>query len=444
MPTIEVPSDTASEGTASSRSVSERSQDSFRTPEENSSTPMDSKLFSGDYVGDTNMGNVESNQSNMGSESSNIYRDIKGWLDEIRERDRTREVEHKAELDELRQEIRKLSTQEVPQQRLQDLGPTPVAESSQGTMTKFKPLKWPEAYDHKDPSQWTTTHSILCYIYQRDVVEKRLLEPSDFFMNLFSHSVTGAAKNMVTGQFQEMIANGRSTDALGFLRAMDETFRDRNEEKHAAALFYACKQFKDESLASFLPRFQQLLARSPSSSTENKNKIYQLYNSLNQTTRNYLVGRSAPNIFNELVEFLSGVGSQIEEVGLVRTRSYAIGQTGGFDDGTKGIAGGRLLGTAPSLPAYRPKFVAPNNNNKDADGDTKMTGINRVRAQWVSQEELDRRRAAGECLRCGNKSHRIAKCYFLPALRPETAVQILTNVDELTPSETTGNEELKG
>lgn len=45
-------------------------------------------------------------------------------------------------------------------------------------------------------------------------------------MNLFSHAVSGTAKLMITGRFQEMMANGRANDGLGLLKAMDDTFRD--------------------------------------------------------------------------------------------------------------------------------------------------------------------------------------------------------------------------
>ncbi|KAI0994533.1 hypothetical protein K3495_g13648, partial [Podosphaera aphanis] len=121
--------------------------------------------------------------------------------------------------------------------------------------SKVKPLKWPPVYDHSNSNEWITTHGILLYIYQRDVVDRKIMEPSDFFMELFSQAVTGAAKAMITGPFQTMMNSGRISDALGLLKVMDDTFRDRNANQNASALLYACKQFRDESLSSFLPRF---------------------------------------------------------------------------------------------------------------------------------------------------------------------------------------------
>ncbi|KAI1001395.1 hypothetical protein K3495_g6805 [Podosphaera aphanis] len=117
---------------------------------------------------------------------------------------------------------------------------------------------------------------------------------------------------MVSGQFQDRMTGGQIDDALGFLQATDDTFRDRNSEKVVASLIYACRQFKDESLASFLPRFQLLLARSPSSSGEDQNKFYQLRDTLNKSTLDYLVGRKKPNKFLDFFEYLSAVGAEIE------------------------------------------------------------------------------------------------------------------------------------
>ena len=293
---------------------------------------------------------------------------------------------------------------------------------------KEKPLKWPEAYYHKDRSKWATTHGILRYIYRRNVEERHILQPSDFFMQLYSHAVTGTAKDMITGQFQHMLAIDAIWDALGLLQAMDDTYRDRNEEQSAAALFHACRQFRDESLSSYLPRFQQLLTRSPSSTGDDKIKMYQLRNSLNKTTRNHMIGRSQPQTFRELVEYLSSLGSEIEEVGMTRTKEYLLGQAGYFDDGTRGIAGGKLLGGTLQGTPYHPanRDVA---NNKDLDGDTRMTGVNKVRAKWVSQTELNKRKADGICLQCGRKGHIIANCHLLPAKRPETTVQAFTSVE---------------
>lgn len=357
--------------------------------------------------------------------------DLRALINRMEERDRQRE----AQINTIQNNM--MSMLSLMQEQLKSKDQTPVpppsskpsenlnvessaSENVVSNKNRMEPFKWPEPYDHTDQTKWNATHGLLQYIYKRDVLEGGFLQPSDFFMHLFSHAVTGNAKAIITGQFEDMMRQGRTWDGLGLLQEMDDAFRDKNAEQSAAALLHACKQFKDEALASYLPRFQQLLARSPTSSADDKQKLYQLTNSLNQITQDYLVGRDLPNRYLDLVKFLSFVGSQIERVGRVKTRVYSIGQIGTFDDGTKGIAGGKLLGAGNTVTPYRPSLSI--DNSKDADGDTLMTGVNRIRAKWVTKKEIDRRIANGLCIRCGKKGHLINKCHYLSAKRPETGI----------------------
>lgn len=72
--------------------------------------------------------------------------------------------------------------------------------------------------------------------------------------------------------------------------------------------------------------------------------------------------------------------------------------------------------------------VITEKTNKDADGDIEMTGMNKICAKWVSQKEIDRRRADGDCFRCERKGHRISICKFLPHMRTETSVNLTSFV----------------
>ncbi|KAI1003822.1 hypothetical protein K3495_g4387 [Podosphaera aphanis] len=401
MPTYRPPSSTSNEESDSPCTTSDKSSDSFYTAE-NSAREESGTIMTG-KDNDMMDGSSDKTLSQRDTELTILLKQL--------EDQETRENNYRVEMEKMRadmQSVLSLMKTEIDNQNNEQVQSTniPVDTNSQNknqpSNLPIKPVKWPEVYTNKNRSDWPTTYGILSYIYQRDVEQRRIMEPSDFFMRLFSRAVSGTAKAMVTGQFQSMMATGKSSDALGFLQVMNDTFRDRNAEQNAAALFYACKQFRDESLSSFLPRFQQLLSCSPSAAGDEINKKYQLQNSLNKTTSNYLVGHKLPAVFRELVEFLSGIGSQIEGVGLMKTRNYSIGQIGLFDDGTRGIAGGKLLGANPtSVPAsYQPlSNVNMNDNDKDCDGDTKMTGVNRTRAAWVSKQVLDHRRTTEDSRR---------------------------------------------
>lgn len=420
MPVFVPPSPTTSDDIRSTKSDATISEESFRSA--------------------TNLNEMEDNME--------LDKGLAEILRNMEERDKRREIEMEGMREQMRQML-SLMKPEAQNQRNEQVSselPTMVPSQALNDNEKqqftqiIKPIKWPEVYTHTDQNEWPTTHGILLHIYERDVVQRKIIEPSDFTMRLFNRAVSGTAKSMITGQFQTMMAQGKSGEALQLLKAMDDTFRDRNAEQKSAALFYACRQFRDESLSSFLPRFQQLLSRSPMSLGEDVQKVYQLHNSLNQVTRNYLVGRAPPNVFRELVEFLSALGSQIEEVGLIKTKFYSIGQKGTFDDGTRGIAGGKLLGANVMT---NPHLSTPHQNSKDAEGDTIMTGVNRTRATWVSKTELQQRRIGGLCLRCGKKGHRIDNCRYLPAIPPETSMKVASSDFEQIKDDEASTESLK-
>lgn len=58
-------------------------------------------------------------------------------------------------------------------------------EESQKLKLKFN--IWPVVYDHNYRTLWNTTYRIFeyIYIYQRNVVQKRFLKPSEFSKNFF-------------------------------------------------------------------------------------------------------------------------------------------------------------------------------------------------------------------------------------------------------------------
>ncbi|KAI0990865.1 hypothetical protein K3495_g17322 [Podosphaera aphanis] len=83
----------------------------------------------------------------------------------------------------------------------------------------------------------------------------------------------------------------------------------------------------------------------------------------------------------------------------------------------------------PNPASYQCSSTPPE-TVKDADGDTRMTGVNKTRDKWVSPKELDRRRSIGACVRCGNRGHKSPNCQQLPPQRPQTAVKPANLVEE--------------
>ena len=116
---------------------------------------------------------------------------------------------------------------------------------------------------------------------------------------------------------------------------------------------------------------------------------------------------------------------------MVKTKECAEGQIGTFDDATRGVTGGNLLG-ASYIPSYNHTYSTEiYERGKYRGGDTKMTGVNRERAKWGSSKEYDKRKEEGLCLRCGKAGHIIGKYRLFPSRRPTTAVKPSMLIDRL-------------
>lgn len=226
MPSYALPLESGTESDSSPETISRISTNSFQ-----------SVIDQGDIS--TEMSTQNNGLPSEGSLSiNNVYQ----MLEEMRARDELQ----KQEINTLRQDVKDLaslikaqSEDEVKIPQIPNTFPTTKIVSDTQPPQKLKQLKWPPPYDHKDPAEWPTTYGILCHIYQRDVVERNLLQPSDFFMDLYNVAVTGTAKSIVSGPFQSMMVNGQISDAMGFLKIMDDSFRDLNADQNASVCLNA-------------------------------------------------------------------------------------------------------------------------------------------------------------------------------------------------------------
>ncbi|KAI6244628.1 hypothetical protein HI914_07362 [Erysiphe necator] len=135
------------------------------------------------------------NKSESGKKESNIL---------FREKLKCQELRHQLKIERMRSEMLELRL--AVKQNDSNGKETTSVQQAESQNLKLKPIAWPVAYDHKDRTIWNTIHGLLQYIFQREVIQRKFLEPSDFFMNLFSHAVTGVAKGMITGKFQEILS----------------------------------------------------------------------------------------------------------------------------------------------------------------------------------------------------------------------------------------------
>jgi hypothetical protein len=202
----------------------------------------------------------------------------------------------------------------------------------------------------------------------------------------------GSARSMSRAYTQTMTQNNTGT-GTGFLDYLRRNFGDPNRSERAMDKLQQLQQLPNESFAKFLPKFETLMADAGILGLEDPVKISMLKKALNPTMKWSLIGTIAPTTFAGYVSYLQTIGSQI--------------------DGMK-YEGNKLKSRRP--------YNSPNRGDKMDWEPTPLQQnqgqAKQQRAKWVSQDEIQRRRNEGSCLRCGKKGHRILQCLLLPARRP--------------------------
>ena len=86
--------------------------------------------------------------------------------------------------------------------------------------------------------------------------------------------------------------------------------------------------------------------------------------------------------------------------------------------------------TVPVLPAA-PRPDASNTMDWEPTLAARGQSTPARRAKWVNNDEIQRRRENGRCLRCGGSGHRIAQCPFAPARTPRARAALIDVQDAL-------------
>ncbi|RKF74419.1 hypothetical protein GcM3_089021 [Golovinomyces cichoracearum] len=170
--------------------ISERSEQSFDTAEERAIQSYNLQTVKMANIRD-DMAVDRENTSPVPREENLENNSIKLLIEELKERDRQRE----AQLEMIRSNMMSMMSMMLEQSGLREQVPLTQQEPRvQEVMTshtkdhitetnekcRMEPFRLPEPYDHTDPTKWNSTHGLLNYIYQRDVVEKIFFQPSDF------------------------------------------------------------------------------------------------------------------------------------------------------------------------------------------------------------------------------------------------------------------------
>ena len=214
----------------------------------------------------------------------------------------------------------------------------------------------------------------------------------DQFTYIFSR-LEGEAVKMVSTTAKTLSIT-RTGDGLKFLEYLNTVFGDPNKKARAQQQLYGLRQREKESFATFLPKFETVLATAGWSVYADDQKISLLKNALSKEMRTALIGQKLSETWSECISELLTISSEI----------IAINHQ--FKPNFSGPPSSSKLNNSPTAMDWEPvRSIVIGTQG----------GISR-HAKWVKKETLAYRKKMGLCIRCGNMGHVSKNCNFLPPL----------------------------
>lgn len=203
-------------------------------------------------------------------------------------------------------------------------------------------------------------------------------------------SLKSEAQGMCIAWYRTNEDTASASDLLAYLASI---YSDPNRARRAMNKLATMEQRDNEHFSKFLPRFETQLANAGASATEDAVKISWLERALNKTMRHHLQYiYPIPTTYREYTSLLQTIASRYDAL-QVKTKAFPF---------TK-----RNPDAMDWEPTTRTQQTRP---------------MGTQRATWVTKDVINHRRANGLCLRCGNKSHMIAKCPLQPAIRANVSM----------------------
>ncbi len=142
-------------------------------------------------------------------------------------------------------------------------------------------------------------------------------------------------------------------------------------------------------------------------------------------------GPKLPTSYHEYTEHLQLLGSRLDGRELRRKRKNHHPPARKSDQSP--------APTPTPAPAAEMEWEATKVSQARSAVDQALRG---KRAKWVSQQELDKRRAEKRCFRCGRSDCRLERCPLKPARPPTSTSTSTTRVTRATPVTEAAVEEL--
>jgi hypothetical protein len=225
--------------------------------------------------------------------------------------------------------------------------------------------------------------------------------------------VANRLRNKALLQMSAWLAAERKGGTQSFkklIKQLRTVFGDPHRKERALRDLAALRQ-TNKSFTEYFVRFQTLLAEAGGNQWDDMIKKSYLERGISVELSSRMIGcTSLSQSFEEFVSKLQLVSDQLEA-------HNARAQASNWHR-TLPVTPATITPVAASAPALDVMEWEPTSSARPATA-RPTTVKSGARAKWVAKEELDRRRSAGLCLRCGASGHRIKECPYQPARRPE-------------------------
>ena len=206
-----------------------------------------------------------------------------------------------------------------------------------------------------------------------------------------------------------------TASGMALLEYLDTIFGDKHKKQRATEALRTIRQKSQEPFATFLPRFEKVLADAGGMNWPDDVKRSYLDGSLTFELRRLVVTMPA------VAEYSAYVSELLRLSDLYR---------------------------ATMRHAPKESVPAPSQRSELMDWEptraTSATTGQRKRARWVSDEVLDERRETGSCMRCGKTGHFIKDCTLLPPIRPQQQQQQSGRRQSGRPQQSSGRPQRSG
>ena len=191
-----------------------------------------------------------------------------------------------------------------------------------------------------------------------------------------------------------------TTDAssVKILDYLDTIFGDRHKAQRAVETLRTMKQGPKEPFSGFIPRFEKALADAGGMDWPDLVKRSHLNGAMTFELRRLAITMPVVESYSKYVDELMRVSDLYRS-----TMKHAPKEQ--QQSGQREAASADAMDWEPTRAASATS--TQNNGSKE-----------KKRARWVSQQELDRRRQEGVCIRCGGSGHYVGKCEYAAPRRP--------------------------